>query len=73
MSKFNGFDDGSKPRRTKKGKDYRDMRREDLDKFESVTRRKNKHDRYSMLDDAKRRPRHNDYLNYDLDEYSEDL
>lgn len=72
MSKFNGFDDGSKQRRSKKGKDYRDLRREDLDKFESVTRRKTKHERHTMAD-GNRRPRHNEYLNYDLDEYSEDI
>lgn len=77
MSKFIGFEEDGKqhqPRRSKKGKDYRDRRREDFDKFEAVTRRKNRFDRNSAVDDtSNRRHRHHDYAAYDLEEYSEDI
>ena len=67
MVKTVGFDDNGKNRQRRRGKDIRDRRREEIDKYESVTRRKNKLERH-MIEDGKRRSKHYDYRNYDESE-----
>jgi hypothetical protein len=74
MTRFSNIDDGGKNRQQrKKGKDIRDRRREDVDKYESVARRQNKLERHNIAEDPYRRARKYDYKNYDLDEFAEDI
>ena len=74
MTRFSNIDDGGKTRQQrKKGKDIRDRRREEVDKYESVARRQSKLERNSIGEDAYRRSRKYDYKNYDYDEFSEDI
>lgn len=64
------IDETGKNRQRKRGKDIRDRRREDIDKFESTTRRQNKFEKYLIQNDH-RRVRNNEYT-YE-DDYTEDI
>ena len=64
MAKTVGFDENGKNRQRRRGKDIRDRRREDIDKFESVTRRQTKLERH-MIDNGNRRSKYYEYNLYD--------